>query len=113
MSWRGLNRRTGSVCSDAAHIQQSIQDILTTPVGSRLMRREYGSDLFSLIDKPQSQVLRLQIMAAVVIALTRWEPRISITQVDISPADQTGRLLITLTVKRVDNDRTEHYQATV
>lgn len=25
------------------HIRQSVQDILTTPIGTRIMRREYGS----------------------------------------------------------------------
>lgn len=32
------------------HIRQSVQDILTTPIGTRIMRREYGSLIYQLID---------------------------------------------------------------
>ena len=40
----GMSRETGRACDDElAHIRQSIRDILTTPVGSRIKRRDYGS----------------------------------------------------------------------
>lgn len=105
MSWRGLNKHTGMAISDAEHIKQSIQDILTTPVGSRVMRRDYGSDLFELIDQPQDLALRLRLMAATVMALTAWEPRIRITHIDIQPAQTNGRLAVTLTAERADQNR--------
>ncbi|MDI5405236.1 thiamine pyrophosphate-binding protein, partial [Salmonella enterica subsp. enterica serovar Lubbock] len=38
-----MNRNTGLAISDSEHISQSMRDILLTPVGSRVMRREYGS----------------------------------------------------------------------
>ncbi len=60
----GMNRETGRAITDADHIRQSCGDILRTPVGSRVMRRDYGSLLFSLIDMPQTDALRLQIMCA-------------------------------------------------
>ena len=38
-----MSRNTGlSLSSEADQIRQSIQDILTTPIGSRIMRRNYG-----------------------------------------------------------------------
>lgn len=60
----GMNRNTGIGISDSEHISQSMRDILLTPVGSRVMRREYGSLLSALIDMPQNPALRLQIMVA-------------------------------------------------
>ncbi|HEN3606819.1 TPA: baseplate assembly protein, partial [Yersinia enterocolitica] len=39
----GMSRNTGQTITDADHISQSIADILITPVGSRVMRRAYGS----------------------------------------------------------------------
>ncbi|MND87110.1 phage late control protein GPD [compost metagenome] len=60
----GMNSHTGLSISEADHIRQSVRDILVTPVGSRVMRREYGSLLSALIDQPQTPALRLQIMAA-------------------------------------------------
>lgn len=50
----GMNRDTGQTLTDSEHISQSVRDILITPVGSRVMRREYGSLLSALIDQPQS-----------------------------------------------------------
>jgi len=46
----GMNSQTGLSISEADHIRQSVRDILVTPVGSRVMRREYGSLLSALID---------------------------------------------------------------
>ncbi|HCF6085938.1 TPA: phage baseplate protein, partial [Pseudomonas aeruginosa] len=36
----GLDRRTGQPLSGVAHLKQSIEDILTTPLGTRRMRPE-------------------------------------------------------------------------
>lgn len=59
-----MNRETGRTLTEAEHIRQSASDILHTPVGSRVMSREYGSLLFTLIDMPQTEALRLRIMSA-------------------------------------------------
>lgn len=115
MRYLSISRATGEPIDDAAHISQSIQDILTTPRGSRIMRREYGSDLFELIDQPQSPALTLQIMAATVIALSTWEPRIRISSLQIEPAPAAAKLEIRLTVERIDGSRpsVENYRVTV
>ncbi|WP_172678241.1 GPW/gp25 family protein, partial [Yersinia enterocolitica] len=63
-TYLGMNRHAGQTITDSDHISQSIADILITPVGSRVMRRTYGSLLSELIDQPQNPALRLQIMAA-------------------------------------------------
>lgn len=42
----GMNASNGRAITDDEHISQSVRDILLTPVGSRLMRRSYGSQLF-------------------------------------------------------------------
>lgn len=116
MKYLSLNRQTGQPLNDAAHISQSIQDILTTPRGSRLMRRDYGSDLFELIDQPQSAALSLRLMAATVMALSTWEPRIKISALRIEPDLHNGKLAIHLTADRVDGDRNmpaESYKVTL
>lgn len=46
----GVNCRTGKRLSGVAHLRQSVSDILNTPVGSRVLVRDYGSDLFELLD---------------------------------------------------------------
>jgi uncharacterized protein len=78
-----MNARTGRALSRLAHIRQSLADILTTPVGSRVMRREYGSEVPELIDQPLHGATVLRIYAATAHAVLLWEPRISLTGVQL------------------------------
>lgn len=78
-----MNRATGQRLNELEHIRQSIVDILTTPLGSRVMRRDYGSLLFELIDRPTNAAIDLLLMAASVDALRRWEPRVSIQAIKL------------------------------
>jgi phage baseplate assembly protein W len=79
MSSTGVHRDNGTALHDFEHVRQSIGDILTTPVGSRVLRRDYGSELFDLIDRPMTDRVILAVYAAAVIAIARWEPRYAIT----------------------------------
>lgn len=87
----GVNCRTGKRLSGAAHLRQSVSDILNTPIGSRVLVRDYGSDLFSLVDNPRDDLLRLRIIAATATALARWEPRLKVSKVTVTfPANEAG-----------------------
>jgi hypothetical protein len=110
-NWQGMNRFTGQSIDESQHISQSIQDILTTPIGSRVMRREYGSAIFELIDQPQNAAVKLQIMAAAVIALTRWEPRIRITEINVMNSNLDGKMQFTLITDRIDTNRMQSFEA--
>jgi hypothetical protein len=77
----GMNAQTGQRIDGLDHIRQSVRDILTTPLGTRVMRREYGSLLPELIDQPLNDALLLQAYAATIMALIRWEPRIRVTAI--------------------------------
>lgn len=74
-----ISRTTGQSIDTIDHIKQSIEDILFTPIGSRVMRREYGSLIFKLLDSPFSDATRLQVMAATATAISTWEDRIELT----------------------------------
>ena len=76
-----MNRTTGRTIGDADHLRQSVADILTTPIGSRVMRRSYGSLVPALIDQPHNRALAGRVCAAAASALMRWEPRISLQRV--------------------------------
>ncbi|WP_133624832.1 GPW/gp25 family protein [Erwinia sp. LJJL01] len=80
-TWSGMQRDSGLQLTDIDHIRQSVRDILLTPQGSRVMRRDYGSLLSALLDQPQNETLRLQIMSACYMALLRWEPRITLDSI--------------------------------
>ena len=98
----GMNSQTGLSISEVEHIRQSVRDILVTPVGSRVMRREYGSLLSQMIDQPQTPALRLQIMAACYSAIQKWEPRVSLTTITFERSDTDGGLYVDITGTRTE-----------
>lgn len=93
----GSSRATGRPLGGLDHVRQSIRDILTTPKGSRVLVRNYGSDLPALIDRPLGAALAADVAAETADALARWEPRIRIDRVRLVAADAaTGRLEIAI-----------------
>ncbi|MFB6403481.1 GPW/gp25 family protein [Pseudomonas putida] len=77
----GMDRRTGRPLSGIEHMRQSIEDILTTPLGSRRMRPEYGSKLRRFVDLPVTEGWKSAVQAEAARALGRWEPRLRLSAV--------------------------------
>lgn len=96
VAMNGIDALTGRRLSGIDHLRQSIRDILTTPIGSRVMLREYGSRLPRLVDAPLGRVLVMEVFAATAESLQRWEPRFRLTNVDIDSVAQ-GSITISLT----------------
>ena len=92
-----MNRTTGQSITGLDHLRQSLGDILTTPIGSRVMRREYGSLVPELIDHPDNIATQVRVYAAVASALMRWEPRFRLTRIEsLREADRPGAVLFRL-----------------
>ncbi len=96
MTYTGMNPDGTGTLSDADHVWNAVRDILLTPLASRVMRREYGSLVCDITDEPMNDVTRLQCMSAAVIALTQWEPRIALSNIDVQWS-AAGKATITLT----------------
>lgn len=99
MSFTGLDMQSGRAVSGLDHLRQSVRDILVTPIGSRVMRRDYGSGLADLIDQNLTPLTLAQIYAASVDALHKWEPRLRVTRVQAEALPEEmedGRLSITV-----------------
>ncbi len=92
----GMDRRTGQSVSGLAHLRQSIEDILTTPVGSRRMRPEYGSQLRRYVDLPVNDGWKSAVQAEVARSLGRWEPRLKLERVRVT-AVVGGQITLQLT----------------
>lgn len=100
----GMGRASGRQLTESEHIRQSIRDILTTPIGSRVMRRTYGSLIPSLIDQPGNAANCLRMTSAAVMAILTWEPRVSVSTalVDIG---SDGTVALDLEAVRKDGQR--------
>lgn len=92
----GMHRTSGAALQGVEHIAQSIADILTTPLGTRLERRTYGSLLPDLIDYPDNGETRIRMFSAATSALMRWEPRVRITRVGITSGPMPGQATLLL-----------------
>lgn len=89
-----MNVTTGRAISEIDHVGQSIADILGTPIGSRLMRREYGSLLTELIDQPGNETTAVRIHAAIAGAIMKWEPRVRLSRVQLSAGERIGQYVL-------------------
>jgi uncharacterized protein len=101
----GMDRGSGARSDGERHLAQSVGDILSTPIGTRVMRRDYGSALFELIDQPFNPLTRARMFAAIAVALARWEPRLRLTRVQVEPGDAPGRVTATVEGYRTDVPR--------
>jgi len=99
-----MNRETGASIGTLGHISQSMTDILTTRIGARLTRREYGSLLPELVDHPFNDATRLRVCAGSVMALMRWEPRISLSRVQFLGATLQGQSVLDIEGSVIDSN---------
>ncbi|MFK3888495.1 GPW/gp25 family protein [Sphingomonas sp. NPDC079357] len=97
----GMDASTGKPLGGEDHLRQSVTDILSTPLGARVARREYGSLLPELLDQPMNALGRMRLIAATALALARWEPRLRVTAVAVQPA-ATGAVTLTIDAARTD-----------
>ena len=98
----GMSRHSGQALDGLDHIRQSIADILGTPIGSRVGRRDYGSLLPDLIDQPFTQANILRLYAATAVAVSRHEPRIRLRSVALQQGARPGAATLTLDADRTD-----------
>jgi phage baseplate assembly protein W len=100
---------TGSIrlTDPAEGIDDSIQLILLTAPGERVMRPAFGCRIWELLFEPVTANLLGLINEAVRSALAQWEPRIEVEDVDSAPdpADH-GLVRVHITYRvRATNDR--------
>jgi phage baseplate assembly protein W len=101
---------TGSVAlvSDHAEIRESIRLILGTAQGERPMRPEFGCGIHDLVFAPANASTAGQAAYAVQVALNRWEPRITVQDIDVT-FEQNGvgvmYIGITYTIRGTNDPR--------
>ena len=78
-------------------ITESIQNILSTPLGSRVMLPEFGSNLHLLIDKKVDDEWIIDFRRYVTDAIEKNEPRVILNKIGIRDIDAiTGKVIFNL-----------------
>jgi phage baseplate assembly protein W len=81
--------------SDEGKIRQSIWIILGTASGERVMRPEFGCGIHDLVFEANTPMLHGLLRVKVREAVTRWEPRIDVMEVEVeAPPDRSNLLAI-------------------
>jgi phage baseplate assembly protein W len=77
-------------------IQDAIWIVLSTSLGERLMRPDFGAGVNDYVFEPNSTVVQTQLMAVVREALVKWEPRIELIGVRAETGDQPSLVLVSI-----------------
>lgn len=102
----GMNAGTGRTLTGSKHIGQSIGRILSTPLGSRVMRRNFGSVVPDLVDQPMTPATILRLYSAAVVAIREWEPRVKVGNVTRAVGN-AGEFILDISLTRTDTGETE------
>jgi len=76
------------------NIRESIQIILETAKGERVMRPDFGCGIHDFVFETINASTLGQMESAILEALEKWEPRIESVNVDVKTNSPNGKLLI-------------------
>lgn len=74
-----------AVSVGSQNIRESIQILLLTRLGERLMLPTFGSALRTYLFAPNNAATRKSVEEEITRALANWEPRISVDSVSVDP----------------------------
>ncbi|MBI5550159.1 MAG: GPW/gp25 family protein [Desulfobacterales bacterium] len=92
--------------ADEEDIRQSLQILLSTALGERVMQPKYGCNLNDLLFEPLNTTVRTYIRGLVKQAILIYEPRIQLNDVAIEMLDEpSGRvdLVVDYTVRTTNS----------
>jgi hypothetical protein len=104
--WRfpfAITKRKGGTGTSASlsesegieHVKESIQQILGTPIGSRVMRRDFGSRLHQVVFAPNDSTIDTLVEHYVREAIERWEKRVVVGPITVVHSERhLGRVEI-------------------
>ena len=93
--------------SDEEDIRSSLEILLSTKIGERIMLPKYGCSMDELIFNPLNRTLKTYVSDLIKTAILYFEPRIDVEKIDITQGDDLeGELLVILDYKiRTTNSR--------
>jgi uncharacterized protein len=92
---------------DEEDIQSSLEILLSTKQGERVMLPDYGCNLHELIFEPLTTTFKTYIKDLIRTAILYYEPRIEVEKIELNDTGELeGRILITISYKvRATNSR--------
>lgn len=89
--------KNGLVMSSGVQdINESLEILMTTTLGERVMQPGYGADLTKMLFEPLSGTLTTEIRDMLTRAITIQEPRVKIEKINLIPNHEEGLLNISI-----------------
>ncbi len=79
---------------DEADIESSLEILLSTRLGERIMVPDYGCNLDELLFKPLNLTLKTFVVDLIKTAILYHEPRIDVNRIDIDPTNELEGVLL-------------------
>ena len=101
-----------ALVSSGRDIEQAMRIILETAPGERVMRPEFGCRIHELLFAPRNTTTEGLLIEYVQDALGRWEPRIDVRGVEVTPDPRNdGAVFIEISyqIKSAHNERSIVY----
>ncbi|KUJ62159.1 hypothetical protein AR687_09050 [Flavobacteriaceae bacterium CRH] len=93
--------------TDESDIKSSLEILLSTKIGERIMQPKYGCNMDELLFNPLNRTLKTFVSELIKTAILYHEPRIDVEKIDITKGDDlSGELLVLIDFKvRATNSR--------
>lgn len=101
------NTKAVTMLTDEADIKSSLEILLSTKIGERIMQPKYGCNMDELLFNPLNRTLKTFVSELIRTAILYHEPRIDVEKIDITQGDDlSGELLVLIDFKvRATNSR--------
>ena|ERR1044072_2238922 len=77
-------------------IKQNLSILLSTTLGERVMRSDYGAGLQQQVFEPMDAAFKTYVTSIVSDAITNYEPRINLDRIDVFVDSEEGRIELTI-----------------
>lgn len=96
----------GTLClrAGAEKVRQSVELVLRTEPGERVMRPAFGCPLRQFLMEPNTVATRSRLERAVHDALTAYEPRVAVEQVLATPGEDPALIHLSIRYRHVLDD---------
>lgn len=91
---RGLD--TVKLVQAEEDIRQSLVILLSTSLGERVMRSDFGANLHQQIFEPMDAAFQTYVTSIVNDAITNYETRINLDSVDVALDNEEGKIELTI-----------------
>ncbi|WP_412543356.1 GPW/gp25 family protein [Longispora sp. K20-0274] len=89
-------------------VRQSVETILDTEPGERIMLPAFGCGLRRYLMEPNTLTTRTAMREDITNALTTWEPRIRLTNVAVTPGEEPSLVWIEISYVRLADLRPDN-----